>query len=569
MAVFISLVYAVDRFRFRPIPMPFRAFRSDRLLPRVLSIVLSLTMGIAPALVPVAAVAAPPAAQLLKVSETDMVSRGDFIRAAIRALDIPTEKGRRTLPYEGVPAAYRVYVQTADTKKALGIFGKNLELKKTITRGEALVLLQKLQDVSPVSKDKVSFTDAKSATMRAAVQLAVEQNWMRPLSEREFGVAAPLKGKEGILLLQRVSRAQPAPMGNIKITIPVTRSKALPKEDVLRTIYQLLEDEYLYREKLDATKAMDKSIESFVKTLDDPYTVYMPPTQSVNFQNQLKGELEGIGANIELTGGLIMIVSPLRGSPAERAGIQPKDQVISADDVPLTGLTLDEAVSKIRGPKGTTVKLRIRREGSEFDVSVTREKITIPEVDITVQEGVAVVKIMQFGQTTDTMLKSKMLELKDKNIHGIVLDLRSNPGGLLHAAEVVSGFFLPKGSTYVTIAGRTGNEAEKTDSEPVVDASIRLVVLVNAGSASAAEIVAGALQDAGRGRIVGTKTFGKGTVQQVIQFGDGSSLKMTIAEWKTPKGNKIDGVGVMPDEVLEQEQGSRDTQLLRAMELLR
>lgn len=550
--------------------MPFRFFRSDRLTSRALSLMLSLLLGFGPALVPAYALAAPPAAaQVLKVTETAPVSRGDFIRAAIRVLEIPTEKGRRMLPYTGVTAAYRAYVQTAEGKGALKIFGNDLQLRKAITRGEALILIQKLQGLTPASKEKVSFNDVKESAMQSAVQLAVEKNWMRPLAEKEFGVLKPLKGKEAILFLQRISRLQPVPEGNIKITVPVIKSKSLPKEDVLRTIYQLLDQDYLYHEKLDAPKAMDKSIDTFVKSLNDPYTVYMPPSQSVNFQNQLKGELEGIGANIEQTGGLLMIVSPLRGSPAEKAGLQPKDQVVSVDDVPLAGLTLDEAVSKIRGPKGTVVKLRIRREGSEFDVSVTREKITIPEVEITVQDNIGIVKILQFGQATDTTLRAKMQELAAKNVQGIVLDLRNNPGGLLHAAEVVSGFFLPKGSVYVTIAGRSGSEEEHTNAEPVIAATTELVVLVNAGSASASEIVAGALQDAGRGRVVGQKTFGKGTVQQVLQFTDGSSLKMTIAEWKTPKGNKIDGVGVMPDEVVTQEQGARDAQMLRAMEILR
>ncbi len=551
--------------------MSLRVFRAERFRSRIIAALLSFFLGAGPALVPVTVLAAPPAAsQVLNVSENASVSRGDFVRAAMRVLEIPTEKGRRVLPYTGVTAAYRMYVQTAEAKGALAVFGRDLQLKKAITRGEALQVLQKLTGFSATPGNTVTFADATDAAMKAAVNLAVEKNWMRPLTEKEFGTRKPLKGKEGILLLQRVSRPQAAPEGNIKITVPLTKSsRVLPKQEVLKTIYELLDEDYLYHDKLDASKAMDKSIDTFVKSLNDPYTVYMPPSQSVNFQNQLKGELEGIGANVEQTGGLIMIVSPLRGSPAEKVGLQPKDQVISADDVPLAGLTLDEAVSKIRGPKGTTVKLRIRRGGNEFDVQVTRERITIPEIETTSQDGVAIVKILQFGQTTDTALRPKMQEIAAQNPRGIILDLRNNPGGLLHAAAVVSGFFLPKGTTYVNIAGRGGNDPEQTISEPVIGAGMPVVVLVNAGSASASEIVAGALQDAGRARIVGQKTFGKGTVQQVIEFVDGSSLKMTIAEWKTPKGNKIDGVGVMPDELVAQEQGARDTQMLRALEMLR
>ncbi len=514
----------------------------------------------------------PAAMQVLQVSETASVSRGEFLRAAMKVLEMPLEKGRRTLPYKGVSSVLRAYVQTADTMGALSAFGKNLQLSKAITRGEAIVLLMKLQSVTPAdTKTAKNFSDVRGEDMTNAVALALEKNWLRAQSEKQFGVGQILKGKEAILLLQRIIRVPAtANPGSIKITIPITgkSQRTLPKEDILRAVYQMLSEDYLHPEKLDATKAMQKSIQSFVGSLNDPYTVYMPLSSAQNFQNQLKGELEGIGATIEQTGGSIIIVSPLRSSPAERAGLLPKDQILMVDDVSTAGLSLDEAVSKIRGPKGTTVKLHIRREGGELDVSVVREKITIPEVEITMQEGIAIVKLLQFGQTTDTALRVKMKDLQSQNVKGIILDLRNNPGGLLHAAGVVSGFFLPKGSAYVTIRARDETHSEFTEEDPIVTTT-PVVVLVNAGSASASEIVAGALKDAKRARIVGEKTFGKGTVQQVVQFTDGSSLKMTIAEWRTPNGNVIDGAGVMPDEVVKQDQGARDDQMLRALEILR
>ena len=190
--------------------------------------------------------------------------------------------------------------------------------------------------------------------------------------------------------------------------------------------------------------------------------------------------------------------------------------------------------------------------------------------DFTVEyvNNVAIVKLQQFGQITESEFRPKMKEVAAKNPSGVLLDMRNNPGGLLDAAGVVTSAFLPEGSPYVLIDMKTSDETDRTSGDPLFAASVPLVVLVNRGSASAAEIVAGALQDAGRAKLVGEQTFGKGTVQQLIEFSDGSSLKMTIAEWHTPNGRKIDGVGITPDYVVEASQ-TGDSQLDRALSLLR
>jgi len=423
------------------------------------------------------------------------------------------------------------------------------------------------------------FTDAVTDSERATAALAIERNWLKPISETVFGLKRPLRGKEGTLLLTRAFQMPGSTAPETEsLSLPVIRVKVqaitieqAPKVDLLESVWNALKRGFLYRDRLILDKAGDKAIEGLVNSLGDPYTTYLPKQKSEDFKVQVKGEVEGIGATVEMTGGVLRIVSPLRGSPAEKAGLKPKDEILSVNGESLQGLTLDDAVHKVRGPKGSTALLKIRRAGSEFEVSVTRERVMIPEIEITEDRNVIIVQILQFWDTTDKKFRQTMAELQSRNPRGIILDLRNNPGGLLHAAGAVVGTFLSKNSPFVSIAESDATRTELTEDEPTVSFSVPMIVLVNKGSASASEIVAGALQDAKRATVVGETTYGKGTVQQVVQFSDGSSLKYTIAEWQTPLGRKIDKVGVTPDVVVTNEGApdGRDLQMEKAMELLR
>ncbi|MBU1911526.1 S41 family peptidase, partial [Patescibacteria group bacterium] len=266
--------------------------------------------------------------------------------------------------------------------------------------------------------------------------------------------------------------------------------------------------------------------------------------------------------------GILTIVSPLRSSPAERAGLKPNDEILKADGVDLTDMPFLDAVNHVRGPKGTTVELTIRRSGTELKIKVVRDEVKVPEIEITWQGKIALVKLMQFGKTTENELRGALEEVQSQGPSGVIVDLRSNPGGLLHAANLVISNFVPKGTKVAEIISRDGTRTDETTDMPTIRSDVPVVVLVNEGSASASEIVAGALQDYGRATVVGTKTFGKGTVQQIIRFNDESGLKITIAEWKTPDGRKIDGVGVRPDVAVEYKT-ERDEQMLKALEILR
>ncbi len=521
---------------------------------------------------------------LLNARETERVTRSDFLRAAVKASGMPTPQSG-AVPYDKVPEALLPYVRAAEVKHALKIFGSEgraLNFQKTLTRGEALAIIEELLQAVPSfakKTDAKKFTDAVSDSDATLIALAIERNWMKAENATLFGLKRPLRGKEARLLLTRAFQiSSNNDQGTETLSSPVIRIniqrastvEPVPKQDLLEGVWNALRRNYLYRDRLTVDKAGDKAIEGLVNSLGDPYTVYMPKTKNEDFKLQMKGEVEGIGATVEMTGGVLTIVSPLRGSPAEKSGLKPKDQILSVDGTTLNGMTLDDAVRYVRGPKGSSAVLKIRRGGTEFEVTVTREKVFIPEVEVIDDRNVAIVKILQFWDTTDTKFRTTMGEVQSRNPRGIILDLRNNPGGLLHAAGTVVGTFLPKGSPYVSIMEIDTTRAETTEDELVVKESIPMIVLVNKGSASASEIVAGALQDAGRAKIVGETSYGKGTVQQVMQFPDGSSLKYTIAEWRTPKGRKIDKLGITPD-VLVSNEGSKDKdlQMEKAMELLR
>ncbi|MDD4318734.1 MAG: S41 family peptidase [Candidatus Peribacteraceae bacterium] len=500
------------------------------------------------------------------------VARGDFLRAAVEALRLPLDQA--DVPYPDVPASLLPYVGAAQKRGALAAFspGATIDLQRAITRGEALQVLVKLTGEKTSGKLTRSYSDVRTAAQKEAVLVALRQRWMRPLRNALFGMDVTLTPSEQRTLLKKAStsgtvRVVPPEPQTIRINIDGS-AQSLPKEEVLQTVWDLLNRQYLYKEKINGNEAGYRSVESLVESLEDPYTVFFRPSTAKEFQTQLQGEVTGIGAQVDQKDGILIIIAPLHGSPAERAGLQGGDEILSVNGESITGLPYEEAVSKVRGPKGTAANLHIRRNGTEFDVQVVRDTVRIDDLRVTYEGDIPVVKLTQFGQSVDRDFRKLMQDVALKNPRGLVLDLRNNPGGYLDAAGTAVSAFLPDRTPYVVIETATSSEPEVTNGKPVISSDTRMVVLVNKGSASAAEIVAGALQDHKRATVVGETTFGKGTVQQLISFTDGSSLKMTIAEWKTPNGRKIDGTGVTPDIAIASST-TTDLQLQRALELLR
>jgi len=339
-------------------------------------------------------------------------------------------------------------------------------------------------------------------------------------------------------------------------------------------VWTTLKDEY-YGDLPDADKMTEGAIRGVLQTLDDKFTSYIEPNLARVINEDSSGTFEGIGALVRINeDNRLEISRPFQGQPAEKAGVQAGDLVLAVDGESILGLGLYEAIGLIRGPAGSKVVLTIERTGEvePFDVTIIRAKIDIPVVEYEMlPEGIAYVSLFEFSAPATERMEAALKELLAQNPKGLILDLRDNPGGFLRQSIEVSDLFMPAG---VVVIERTNDGEEQifkaTSKGPAQD--IPLVVLVNAGSASASEIVAGALQDTGRAKLIGERTFGKGSVQMPQALSNGAELRVTIARWFTPNNRAIHGEGLEPDiEVpltIDDFKAGLDPQLDRAIEYL-
>ena len=338
------------------------------------------------------------------------------------------------------------------------------------------------------------------------------------------------------------------------------------------------------------------AISGLTSSLKDPYTVFFPPEESTLFENEINGNFEGVGMEVGIKDDVLTVIAPLKGTPAERAGILPGDRVLKIDDEQSSNLRVDQAVKLIRGKKGTEVRLTILREGKPdpFEVKILRDIIDIPTIDIELKpgkkvagadgsfdegsglrsDGVFVIRLYNFSASSPRLFRDALRQFVESGSNRLLLDLRGNPGGYLDAAVDMASWFLPAGKIVVS-----ENSGEKIDAKlhrsrgyDVFNSSLKMVILVNGGSASASEILAGALKEHGIAKLVGTRTFGKGSVQELIKLTPDTSLKVTVARWFTPNGNSISDGGLTPDievkltpEDLEKKQ---DPQMDRAIKML-
>jgi len=328
--------------------------------------------------------------------------------------------------------------------------------------------------------------------------------------------------------------------------------------------------------KVDYQAMINGAVSGMVNALGDPYTVFMNADQSKSFDAELEGSITGIGAEVGIKNNRVIIVAPIDNSPAEKAGIKAQDTILTIDGTDTTGMDLNTAVSKIRGDIGTKVKLQIQRGDSKIDFEITREKIDTKSVKWEIKDNnIGYIEISRFDSNTTELTKQATAELSSKGVKAVVLDLRNNPGGYLDAAVNVASEFVKSG-TIVTEkpTSRTGKENKYSASGKgkLTDTNIPMVVLVNGGSASASEIVAGALQDNNRAILMGEKTFGKGSVQAIENLTGGASLRITIAHWFTPNGKNISKEGILPNTEIKLTEddfkANKDPQLDKAIEYL-
>jgi carboxyl-terminal processing protease len=350
-----------------------------------------------------------------------------------------------------------------------------------------------------------------------------------------------------------------APDSDREITL-VEPDKAATNDDEkelkkVEQAYELIKNRYV--EKVDDDKLIQGAIQGMISTLNDPYSVYMDEETSEQFTESLDSSFEGIGAEVSMINGKVTIVAPIKNSPAEKAGLKPNDQILRVNGESLEGLDLYEAVLKIRGKKGTTVQLDILRPGVKevIKVKVVRDEIPIETVYDSVKtyngKKVGYLEVTSFSENTAQDFKKKLAELESEHIDGLIIDVRGNPGGYLQSVEEILKQFIPKDKPYVQIEERNGDK-QRFYSDLTKKKPYPIVVLIDKGSASASEILAGAMKEAGGYKLVGETSFGKGTVQQAIPMGDGSNIKLTLYKWLTPDGHWIHKKGVKPDVEVKQ-----------------
>ena len=335
------------------------------------------------------------------------------------------------------------------------------------------------------------------------------------------------------------------------------------------------------------------AIEGMTAALGDPYTVFFPPEESKIFQSEIAGNFEGVGMEVGVKDGKLVVVSPIKDSPAEKAGVRAGDFIMMIDGKESFSMPTDKAVKLIRGKAGTNVKLTLVREGAKnpVEITITRATIDLPTVKTTTKtelsgtdgasdgaglrkDGIFVISLYSFSANSANLFRNALKEFINSGSHKLILDLRGNPGGYLEAAVDMASWFLPSGK--VVVREEFGKNREeriyRSKGYNIFSDKLRTVILVDGGSASASEILAGALSENGVAKLVGEKTFGKGSVQELVNITSNTSLKVTIAKWLTPNGHSISEQGIVPDYVVEvmpeDVKNKKDRQMEKAVELL-
>ena len=353
-------------------------------------------------------------------------------------------------------------------------------------------------------------------------------------------------------------------------------------DDIADTLdkYKVLIDKYYLGEEVDDETLKEGAIKGYIEALGDPYTEYISKEDMEDYMDDTMGNFVGIGVYMvkDTETNQIMVLSPIKNSPAEKAGIRPGDYIVEVDGNACTGDDFSNISNKIKGEVGSTVKLKIQRDGETLDFEIKRENIKVNPVEGEVLEGnIGYIEFSSFDEGTAEEFKNKFNELKSQGITSLIIDLRNNGGGIVDEALKIAGYAVDKGTTLLYEVDKDGNETEeKSEVDKIIDMPI--VILVNENTASSSEILSGALKDLGKAKIVGTKTYGKGVIQQILTLADGSGLKITTEEYLTPNRTKINKVGIEPDETVEfpdtvenilNVEREEDTQLQKAIEILK
>ena len=341
--------------------------------------------------------------------------------------------------------------------------------------------------------------------------------------------------------------------------------------------WNILNEKFIFSATTTDQKKVYGAIQGLAASYGDPYTSFFPPNEAEIFQSDISGDFEGVGMEIGKKEGILTVISPLKGSPAEKAGIRSGDKILKIDDIITTEMDTDEAVTHIRGKGGTTVKLTLFREKEKepLVISVVRAPIEIPTLETEKRDGIFIIRLFSFTSKSPELFRGALREFVASKNDKLILDLRGNPGGYLDAAVDMASWFLPAGSVVVKedFGDKGEGSTHRSRGYNIFNKNLKFVVLIDGGSASASEILAGALSEHGVAKLVGDKTFGKGSVQEVVPLTDDTFLKITVARWLTPNGKSINENGLEPEYTVKVTQEDLDkkydAQFEKAVEVLK
>ena len=502
-----------------------------------------------------------------------VINKAEFIKYLVKVNNPDFKPIKRVrLPFEDTNnnASYAPYIHEAIQLGILSDREKVLNPYRKLKLYEALELVFHSKSI-PIPKTFVGdipYKDLKrNKRLAPLIMRAMNFNLTSPERANYFGARRKVTRVQAAQMIYKME------LYNLSPTTPKKQeiTSSDPQLQKIISAWQLINANYVERDKIDATKLSDAAIDAIVQKLDDPYSAYLDKEKNAAFSDDLGGKLEGIGAYIAMDEeGNIAIVSPIKDSPADKAGVKAGDIIKKINDLDTADLSLYEAVSHIKGPKGTMVQLTIERNKKIIEILVVRDVIVIPALEYELKENDSVmyIKLYHFNQNASKEFK-EVTEIIQQNskVKGVIIDLRNNPGGLLNSSIEILNHLLPSQSIAVNIKYNFFNFTQYTNGAGELS-KYPMVVLINKGSASASEIVAGALQDYEIAKVIGETSFGKGTVQEVNFFTDSTSLKLTVAKWLTPNNKDIGKEGITPDiEIKDPDNGSGsdDIQLKRAI----
>lgn len=486
------------------------------------------------------------------------VNKAEFFKLMIASGNELLETHTTSIPFDDVPtdAWFAPYIQHALEVNIITYNANNPYFKphERISRAEGISLILDYYEIDPdmVSGLSIDYFDVNPGDSYAnESQVAYMLHLLSDYKSRYYKPDETLTRAETIHILYKLHEA-----GFVNTTITPTDSSRIREEEsyeLFLDVYNTISEEYIDKEVINDNDLIYGAISGMVTSLSDPYSTFFTPQDAQRFQESLSGTFDGIGVYLIYEDGNYIIQTPLKGSPADQAGLKANDIITHIDEEPTQGLTFDSIIDMLRGESGTQVTLTIERNSIQKDYTLTREHIDIPFVESEITNNIGVIHYYQFTSNSHYQFAEELNSVIDQNIDGLVLDLRNNPGGYLYSSQQMISRFIPKGESFVTMHLASDYSYHEVSQGPGDINDIPIVVLINEGTASAAEIVALALKEQSDAIIVGAQSFGKDKIQEVISYYDGSSLKLSIAKWTSPGGISVEETGVIPDTVITDE----------------